>query len=121
MTKLELTKEVTYVFEYMGHSYSVHHYIDNLLNLRHQSEKSDIQGASPITLDLKGTGEPYQVINAVLIGERVYSENEYESKAELLFLLPDVNRYMKLNCSRYVEFDEWYSDWSFPSTISVFQ
>lgn len=100
------TKEVTYEFSYGGNSTYEHHYVDNILNLRFRAYNDDFEYNLPQPLTFIGTGQSHQNINAVLVGERASYEDDDVKIVELLFLLPDVNRYVQLEYREEVELGE---------------
>lgn len=101
MTELSYTKEVTYKYSYNGETYYDYHYVDNIINMRHRSINENIgdnkQNNKVTPLNIKGTGASHQAIDAVLLGERVYYTDVIGRKfVDLLFLLPDINHYVKM-------------------------
>lgn len=111
-------KEATYVFKYNGDEYKEYHFVDEITNLRHRSKNKEIEGNTLSLLDVKGTGSDHQIICPALLWERVYSENEDGAKAsELLFLLPDINRYVKVFYDNRWGVDE--PQWTFTSGVYI--
>lgn len=86
---MQLTKEATYVFTYDEKVEEIDVFVDNVENRRYIGNTIAIG----TDLNYKGTGKPYQKINAELISETTI-ENEFnEPEVRLMYLLPDVNAY----------------------------
>ena len=114
------SKEATYKFIYNGDITYEHHYIDNILNIRHRSYNDRITTEAPTPLNIKGTNQAHQVITPILVGERIYFEDESGQKSvELIFLLPDINYHVKMEYRRENELGQWYTSWGFPVTFDV--
>ncbi|MEW9503385.1 hypothetical protein [Jeotgalibacillus marinus] len=117
---MNLTKEVTYELNYNGDVHRIYHFVDDILNLRHESIYGEtIEGEATTALNIKATNTPHQTITAQLVGERVYIEDENGRKrAELFYFLPDVEVYFKFNYQKGMEFGEWYTEWTMPMSVS---
>ena len=122
MTTLNLTKEATYELNYNGDVHRIYHFVDDVLNLRHQNNSESMEGDTMTTLDIKATNNPHQTITAHLVGERVYFENEDGWKfAELYYFLPDVEVYLKFSYRKEMEFGDWYSSWGMTTSVPIYK
>lgn len=120
MSELTYTKETSYSFKYSGDETYIHHFIDNILGLRYQSLYENLDGTYPTPLGIKGTNQPFQELEAVLVGERIFYEDENGQKfADLLYLLPDINYYMKIEYRKEYDMGEWNTSWGIPSSITL--
>lgn len=118
MSQLDYSLEATYVFQYNGDVNYDYHYIDNLIGYRHRSLNASLEGEIPMPLNVKGTNQPHQVIDAVLVGERIYREDENgQLFADLLYLLPDIEHYVKVEYRREYDLGQWNVTWGYTMSI----
>lgn len=87
---MQLTKEATYVFKYDEVVEEVDVFVDNVENRRYIDDRPF--NGDPY-LNYKGTGKPYQKINAELISETIIDNGPHDPIARLMYFLPDVNAY----------------------------
>jgi hypothetical protein len=118
MSQIDYSLEATYIFRYNGDATYEYHFIDNLIGYRHRSLKDTVEGEIPMPLNVKGTNQPHQVFEATLVGERVYYEDENgQLFADLLYLLPDIEYYVKVEYKREYELGQWNVNWGISSSI----
>lgn len=87
---LQLTKEATYVFKYDEQVVEVDVFVDNVENRRYIDDRPFNSNSY---LNYKGTGNPYQKINAELVSETILENDPNDEKARLMYFLPDVTAY----------------------------
>lgn len=104
---IEFTKEVTYKLEYKGEIFELDHYIDNIENRRYVLYYFE-QLEEPAPLNIKGTENPYQVIEPELLGE---TKIEGAFSTFRLYRLPDV----PITLVAYIRENRFgiYHSWSF--------
>lgn len=115
MRELTYNKEVSYEFTYNGDVYYEYHYRNNILDRRFRVYNNDIETRRPIPLSFKSTGSNNLSIKATLIAERILfqSEASKEKRAELIYLLPDVNQYLIISYEKeQIGEDEFHVQWS---------
>lgn len=88
---MNLIHEVDYLFEFEGHTYLEHHYVDNIVGLRYRLAEGYPEDQIEAT-NTYGTGDPFQVIRPTLLGSvEIRSGNSYEEHSAY-FHLPDIDK-----------------------------
>ncbi|MED4126811.1 hypothetical protein [Shouchella miscanthi] len=95
MKELKWEKEVTYILEYGGNSHEEVYFVNGIDGRRYTSNDERILESLPGPTTFEATGNEFQVIKPELVAVRLVSENEYTKVEELLYHLPDVNRYLQ--------------------------
>ncbi|MCF1633096.1 hypothetical protein [Tetragenococcus koreensis] len=104
MNEIEYTKEVTYIFEYQDYEYKITHYRDNITNLRYSGPENMDRNEQVSVLSYPASGATELVIYAPLLAVEILDENDEEvTQANLIYLLPDVNRYCVMTFNIYID------------------
>lgn len=114
---MNFIKEVNYVFEFMGETFTESHYVDDLTQRRYRWPNPSGRGSYPMALNFKGTGDAFKTIHPPLKGSNMIYDDNGNQLYVLLFDLEDVEQEAIVLFEKSVRGGSTFYNWIFNNDV----